>query len=309
MARSVGALFAFALVVLPAAAHAAPIPPPILAMIDAAADDAGKLAVVAEIAKRTNPDSAAEIDARVAFIRDDDEKVRMAHLGSLRFRQGWTGQGEAGGSLATGNTEESGVTLGLNLAKETIYRRHRITALIDAKTAGGVQTTERYAVGYQGDYKITDRVYSNLLAGWERDPFAGIEQRFSESMGVGYRFLPGGRMTLDADIGVAARQTWYSDGALNDLGQTVEGGEDSTLGLRFGGRYEWRIGPDSLLTQTASAYLDSRGESLESATALTTKLIGQLSWRASLNLRYESDPPPPRKTTDTLTRFSLVYAF
>ena len=147
MARSLGALLAFSLPALAlTAGHAlaAPIPPPVRDMIEAAGDDPAKLNIVAEIARKTNPDSRAEIDALVAFIRDDAEKVRIARLSSYTLRQGWNGQGEAGGSLATGNTDESGITVGLNLNKETITRRHRLTALVDSKTAAGVQTTERY---------------------------------------------------------------------------------------------------------------------------------------------------------------------
>ncbi|MBN9318189.1 MAG: DUF481 domain-containing protein [Caulobacterales bacterium] len=312
MARSLGALLAFSLPALAlTAGHAlaAPIPPPVRDMIEAAGDDPAKLNVVAEIARKTNPDARAEIDALVAFIRDDAEKVRVATLSSYTLRQGWTGQGEAGGSLATGNTDESGITVGLNLNKETVTRRHRLTALVDSKTAGGVQTTERYSAGYQGDFKFTERTYSNVLVGWERDPFAGLDRRFSESLGVGYRLLQGGPMTLDVDVGVAARQTHYADGAANEFGVVVPGGRETSVGARLGARYEWKLSSDSVLTNIASAYLDSQSNTVESATAITTKLIGHLSWRGSFNVRYESAPPPPREQLDTLTRLSLVYAF
>ena len=95
----------------------------------------------------------------------------------------------------------------------------------------------------------------------------------------------------------------------NDVGVIVPGGDESTLGARLGSRYEWKLSSDSVFTNISSAYLDCRSNTVESAFAVTTKLIGHLSWRGSLNVRYESAPPPPREQLDTLTRRSLVYAF
>ena len=205
-------------------ARAAPIPEPVVAMIEASADNPDHLTTIARIARITNPDSIAEIDARVAAIRAATEERRVATLSGQAFREGWSG--------------------------------------------------------------------------WERDPFAGFEGRTSESVGVGYRFLTGPTMTLDADIGVAARQTRF-----------LATGDESTVGARLGLRYEWTLSPDTVFTEVASAYLDGSGTTVESTTAITTRLSGALSGRASLNVRHETDPPVAREPTDTATRFSLVYGF
>jgi putative salt-induced outer membrane protein len=298
--RTLASCFAFtvALTAVAGQAWAAPIPIPVEAMIDAAADDPARLDVIADVAKKTNPNSVAEIDAKVAFLRDDAEKRRVARLSSLGFREGWTGQGEAGGSITTGNTDESALTVGINLSKETYLRRHRFTGVIDDRKSNGVQTANRYFAGYQGDYKFDDRLYANLLASWEKDPFAGLQNRMSESAGVGYRILPGGAMTLDVDIGIAARQTQY-----------LTGDNEATIGARTGARYEWKLARDTVLSEIASAYIDNQSNTVESATSVTTKLVGALSWRGSFNIRYESAPPILQESTDTTTRFSLVYSF
>lgn len=298
MSRPLAAPLAFVFLAAGGQALAAPLPAPVEAMIEAVAGDPAKLSVVAGVARETNPDSVAEIDAMVAVIREEAERERIDRLSSYTLVEGWKGQGEAGGSVSTGNTDQSGLTIGLDLNRETLFRRHRVNAVVDRKTANGVRTAQRYFAGYQGDYKIGDRFYANLLASWERDPFAGLADRLSESAGLGYRLLPDGDMRLDVDLGVAARQTRY-----------LEKDDEATIGGRAGARYEWRMGPQTKLTQVASAYVDSQTNTLESATALTTRLAGDLSWRASFNIRHESAPPEPRDPTDTTTRFSLVYAF
>lgn len=287
-----------ALVLTAGEALAAPIPGPVEAMIDAAASDPVKLKVVSDVAKQTNPDSVAEIDAKLAGLKAEAEARRVAKLSNQGLLEGWSGQGQAGGFISSGNTEETGLVLGMDLKKESLSWRHRINALVDYKTSNSIQTRERYFVGYEGDYKINDRLYTNLLLSWEKDPFAGFEHRFSESVGLGYSLIKTPTMKLDVDAGLAARQT-----------RLVIGGDENSYGGRAGARYEWKLTPTTIFSEVASGYFDDSGNTLESTTAITTKLSGALSGRASFNVRYESDPPPARETTDTTTRFSLVYSF
>lgn len=290
----------------PAGALADPIPASVAAMIEAAAKDPAKLKVVADLAKQTQPASAAEIDARVAEITAAAEAARIERLSSQGFLEGWTGEGEAGGFVSTGNAEESGVALGLGLKKESLKWRHRIDAVADTREADGVRTKERYFAGYEGNYKITDRLYAVGALSWEKDIFAGVERRFSESLGLGYRVIDQKALRLDVDGSLAARQTDYVRPAVSIPGRDYS---ESTLGGRAGGRLVWDISATTSLSEVAVAYFDSSSNTLESTTALTTRLSGALAARLSFNIRNESNPQPGREQTDTTTRASLVYSF
>lgn len=290
----------------PAVAAADPIPAGVASMIEAAAKDPAKLKVVADIAKQTNPASAAEIDARVAEINAAAEAARIEKLSSQTFLEGWTGQGEAGGFVSTGNAEESGLALGLGLKKESLKWRHRVDAIADYRETEGVKTKERYFAGYEGNYKITDRLYAVGALSWEKDVFAGIDRRFAESLGIGYRVIDQKTLHLDVDASVAARQTEYVRPQVSIPGKDYS---ESTIGGRLGGRLVWDINENTSLSEVAVAYIDSRSNTLESTTALTTRLSGSLAARLSFNIRNESDPPLGREQTDTTTRASLVYSF
>lgn len=290
----------------PAVAAADPIPAGVASMIEAAAKDPAKLKVVADIAKQTNPASAAEIDARVAEINAAAEAARIEKLSSQTFLEGWTGQGEAGGFVSTGNAEESGLALGLGLKKESLKWRHRVDAIADYRETEGVKTKERYFAGYEGNYKITDRLYAVGALSWEKDVFAGIDRRFAESLGIGYRVIDQKTLHLDVDASVAARQTEYVRPQVSIPGKDYS---ESTIGGRLGGRLVWDINENTSLSEVAVAYIDSRSNTLESTTALTTRLSGSLAARLSFNIRNESDPPLGREQTDTTTRVSLVYSF
>ena len=107
-----------ALAFLATPAFAEPIPSAVEAMIDAAASPEER-AVVAGIAKKTNPASAAEIDAKLSAINAAAAKAREEKLASQGFLDGWSGQGEAGGFISTGNTRNRGVAVGVSLTKES----------------------------------------------------------------------------------------------------------------------------------------------------------------------------------------------
>ena len=69
------------------------------------------------------------------------------------------------------------------------------------------------------------------------------------------------------------------------------------------------ITPSTILTQNVSAYVEDANTSLAATSALTTKVTGALSARASFVVRHESAPPVELRKTDTATRFTLVYGF
>lgn len=298
------ALTLLAALAAPAVAATDPIPAGVASMIEAASKDPAKLKVVADIAKQTNPASAAEIDARVAEIAAA-EAARVEKLSSQTFLEGWTGQGEAGGFISTGNAEETGLALMMGLKKELLKRRHRVDAIADYRETEGVKTKERYFAGYEGNYKITDRLYAVGALSWEKDVFAGIDRRFAESLGIGYRVIDQKTLHLDIDASAAARQTEYVRPQVSIPGKDYS---EPTIGGRLGGRLVWDMNENTSLSEVAVAYIDSRSNTLESTTALTTRLSGSLAARLSFKIRNKSDPPLGREQTDTTTRASLVYS-
>jgi putative salt-induced outer membrane protein len=297
-AAMLGGAFAIGMALAPTAAVAAPPPKPVSDMIDAAAGDPEALKAVVAAAKKTNPDSTAEIDAQVAALAERAQADKQARLAGQGFFQGWTGKGEVGGSIATGNTSERGVALGLGFAKETLKWRHTVDLAADYLKTEDVVTQERYFAGYTGAYKFNERIYVIGVLSAEKDKFAGFRSRFAEGLGVGYQVIDRPDLKFSLEAGPALRQTRYY----------FAKDEDSLAG-RVAGALAWNITPDTEFTENASAYFASDTNTIISMTAITTKLSGDLSGRASYEIRYETDPPFGRKDTDTTTRLTVVYSF
>jgi putative salt-induced outer membrane protein len=293
------AVTALALAGLPATpVLAEPIPPAIDAMLNAAAGNPDQLKVVADIAKQTNPASAAEIDAKVAAFAAAAAKAREEKLASQGFFEGWKGQGEAGGFISTGNTENRGLAVGVNLTKESRRWKHGLRGLVDYQEDNGVASRERYFAGYEGNWKFSSRAYALLVLSWERDRFTGFSSRFTEALGIGYRLVDTPRLTIAVDAGPALRQTRF-----------ITGITENTFAARAGLNATWLISDALTFNQTATYYYDDFNNSLLSLTQLTAKLNSRLSARMSFQYNNESNPPAGRRNSDTVTRATLVYSF
>jgi putative salt-induced outer membrane protein len=285
---------AVALFATPALAD--PIPPAVDAMIDAASP--ADLAVIASVAKKANPASAAEIDAKVAAINAAAAKAQEEKLASQGFFEGWTGQGEAGGFISTGNTENRGLAVGVNVSKESRQWKHSLRGIVDYQEDNGVASRERYFAGYEGNWKFSSRAYALLALSWERDKFTGFSSRFTEAVGLGYRLVDSPRLKINVDAGPALRQTRF-----------ITGISENTFAARAGLNATWLITDALTFNQTATYYYDDFNNSLLALSQLSFKLNSRLSTRFSFQYNNESNPPAGRKNSDTVTRATLVYSF
>ncbi|MFZ4689247.1 MAG: DUF481 domain-containing protein [Polymorphobacter sp.] len=280
------------------AAAAAPIPDAVAAMLDAASGDEAQLKTIADIAKKTNPQSAAEIDAKVAGFAKAQAEAKEAKLASQGVFEGWTGSGEAGGFISSGNTNTKGLAIGVNLAKETRQWKHSVRGFVDYQRQDGVTTRERYFAGYEGNYNITPKLYALLTLAYEKDEFSGFSRRFSESLGLGYKIINTETLKFSVEGGPALRQTNFTNGVT-----------DNGFAARGAGNFWWAVTPSVSLSENATVFYDSFNTSVQSITALTAKLNGALSARASFQFNSESNPPLGRDTTDTVSRVTIVYSF
>jgi putative salt-induced outer membrane protein len=281
-------------VIASASARAEPLPSPVVAMIEASEADPA----VVGAARATNPRSHHEIDALVDAITARLAVDRQRALASRGFFQGWTGEGQAGGFISSGNSDDAGVALGLNFAKETFAWKHAFTFSADYQRSDGAVSKERYFGGYAGQRKLNRRAFVSITLSAERDRFAGFHSRLSEGLGIGYRLLDSPRLKLDLAGGPALRQTDY-------IGEP----DKAEFAANVAGNFQWTITPDTIFTQTAQTYLSSGNSTFAATTSLTTKLREALSARASIDVRHETDPPDDREPTDTTSRVTLVYSF
>lgn len=275
------------------------LPEPVRKMIESAArsGDQARADAVAAVARETHPESVSEIDNLLASITAEQQAQEEHILRQASFFDNWSGSGEVGGSIATGNSDTKTVAVGLKLNRDGLNWRHRVNALADIQRSEGESTQERLGINYQADWKITERFYTLARIGWERNRVSGLRSRFTEMLGVGYHVIDLPHLQWEVEGGPALSQARYEDYRENQLAG------------RFATSFLWEFSPGTTFTQEASVLTQSDNSSFLSVSALSSKLFGAFSARASFTVQHETSPPDLRKNTDTVTRLTLVYDF
>ena len=314
MFRPASVLAGACLIATPAAAQ---IPPDVQAMIDAAmaTGDAKKIETVIELAKQTQPDSADEIEAIAGAWREEraeaqrlaeakkQEEIREAGLFDM-----WSGEGQVGAFLSTGNSDDMGLSLAVNLKREGIRWSHALRATADFQRSSGVTSREQFLAAYEPRFQMSDNIFAYGLTQYERDRFQGFYNRYAISGGIGYKLLDSDSATLSVKAGPAFRVT-----------ERTNGERISRLAGLFGTDFDWRLADRVTFTQDANAVaetgteallvVDSANTTLNLTSGIDFKVSDRLRSRLTYNIEYDSNPGPGAETTDTLTRFSLVYGF
>ncbi|MAL00375.1 MAG: hypothetical protein CL803_01880 [Citromicrobium sp.] len=314
MFRPASVLAGACLIATPAAAQ---IPPDVQAMIDAAmaTGDAKKIETVIELAKQTQPDSADEIEAIAGAWREEraeaqrlaeakkQEEIREAGLFDM-----WSGEGQVGAFLSTGNSDDMGLSLAVNLKREGIRWSHALRATADFQRSSGVTSREQFLAAYEPRFQMSDNIFAYGLTQYERDRFQGFYNRYAISGGIGYKLLDSDSATLSVKAGPAFRVT-----------ERTNGERISRLAGLFGADFDWRLADRVTFTQDANAVaetgteallvVDSANTTLNLTSGIDFKVSDRLRSRLTYNIEYDSNPGPGAETTDTLTRFSLVYGF
>ncbi len=308
------ACLTFLLAASPASAE---LPEAVVAMIDAAIADGNRdtVSAVMALAKKTNPDDAEQVDAMLAEYRTAQAQAaklataaKQAQIRSAGLFERWSGEGRAGAFHASGNNNNVGINTALKLTRKGIDWSHQLRGTFDYQRSNGRTSREKYFAAYEPRYQIDDGVFAYGLTQFERNRFQGISQRYAASAGLGYRLLKNKDMQLSVKAGPAYRVTKFLD-------ETSESKLAGLVALDF----DWTIADGLSLTQDTDMVAETGGRgtvifdgsntSLNLVTGLQAKLTDRISTRLSYAVEYDSNPPTRAVSTDTLSRFTLIYGF
>jgi putative salt-induced outer membrane protein len=154
---------------------------------------------------------------------------------------------------------------------------------------------------FRASRTLTSRMSAYGQYDFQRDRFAGIEQRHTVSGGVSYLLVDRERhaFSVDGGLGYANEQRAAGDDlstAVADLGwaykfklsDTAEVTDDFRFNASLSDGDDWRIGH---------------------IIAVTAKMTGLLSLKLSNAVRFRNAPPETFKQTDTITSMALVAKF
>lgn len=295
----------FLLSALSAPALAAPPPEAIRAMIETAlaTENPQTIAGVIDVAKRTAPDSIAEIDAITADYYAGVEAMKVAEAKAAEEKTQaentrWKGSIEVGGNRTTGASRVLDAYGRLSLERVGPRWSHKFTGAAAYQRTAGRTSAERTIAAYEPRVKLNPTFYSFGLAQYEHDRFLGFRNRYTAGLGFGVMAVDQPDLVITFDAGPATRIT-----------QLYEMQTESRIAARSGFTFKWLPSSRVTITQNAALYLQKGESNARSSTGLETRLFGPLKGRLSYDVQYEPDAPVGRASLDTTSRVGLAYTF
>ncbi len=210
----------------------------------------------------------------------------------------WAGKASLGYLATSGNTDNSN----LNTAFEIGYTVGNWAHLFDASaifaTEDSDTTAEAYAAGWKSERNLSEVNFLYGRLNWRKDRFSGYDQQFAQTVGYGRRLIEKERHTLSGEVGLGARQSELADGT-----------DENEAILTGGLYYEWKLSDTATFTQDLLVESGAENTYLESKTALSASLVGNLALVVSYTIKSNSDVPLGTEKTDTFTALALEYAF
>ena len=159
-------------------------------------------------------------------------------------------------------------------------------------------TAEAYELGWKSELNISEANYLFGRLHWRKDLFSGYDTQFSQTVGYGRRLVDKAAHQLNAEVGLGSRQS--------DL---IDGTEESETIMRAGLDYTWKFSETAEFRQDFVVESGSENTYLESVSALSAKLLGNLALVASYTIKNNTEVPALTEKTDTYTALSLEYIF
>lgn len=231
--------------------------------------------------------------------------MTFALAGTAFANDGWSGEASLTGGKTTGNTDTEDLALGLKLAKQGEKWGHKFDAFADYGKVNGAKNKQRFALGYQIDRNLDERLYVYGNADYFNDDFGAYEDGYFLGTGLGYKLVLPDPLSwnLEAGAGYRSQNPRGIDAVtLLPLERTNE------LALRSFSDLDYALNDNvSLYNDTEVIWSDS-DTYIWNEVGLSAQLVGGLAARVSYRVDHHSDVPFGAKKTDTAARFGVVYS-
>ena len=210
----------------------------------------------------------------------------------------WSGKATLGYLATSGNTENSTLNTAVEVGFETGAWQHLANAAAVHSKESETTTAESYALGWKTERNLSDIDFVFGRLNWRKDRFSGYDSQFSQTIGYGRHVIKTDKHVLNLEVGAGARQSELSSGIT-----------ESEAIFRGGAYYKWLFSETAEFRQDLTTEAGSENTYLESVTAISAKLLGDLALVASYTIKHNTDVAAPTEKTDTYTALSLEYSF
>ena len=225
---------------------------------------------------------------------------KSLHPGML---EAWTGGGNFGLAVTTGNSQTTNLALGFNALRKTTTDAWVMNAASIYSTDNKLGTTSANQFGglIRYDRNLNQKLFAYGVFSGMYDALQDLNYRFMPGGGLGYHAIATKATTLDLLGGMGYTRESYYDGTVNNL-------VTATLGDEFA----HKITATTSITQNLY-YLPSLNETsnyrLNFSVGIATKLNGWLTANANFLDQYVNKPVPGNKYNNILFTTGLGFTF
>lgn len=238
--------------------------------------------------------------------------------------QGWSGSGEAGLALASGNTKSQNLNAKLDLKfnddrwKDDFYlTAQRNKANVTNATTGESSydlTANRYEVGTSVGYKFDQRSYLVGALRYEHDQFSPYDYQYIASLGYGIQLLKNASDELAFEVGPGYKKVQPSSFDVPNTSPppaTITVDPDSESNVVFRGKMDYKhtFNDVTAFVDTFVVEAGSGNKFYQNDAGLSVKMNSALALKVGYQVRHNSEVKANFKKTDTLLTTNLVYSF
>ncbi len=221
--------------------------------------------------------------------------------------QGWSGQGEAGLIIASGNTETENANVGLSFKKEGEVYQHEFGFGLYRASNDDIDSAESINADYTLKRILSERRFIFGSLSYLDDEFDGFTEQVGVAVGYGYKVFDTEPRAWEVGIGVGYRDT--SELIRLEDGTEFEGMDLSGATLVLRSDYRNKLTANTEFIDKFVAEIGSDNTFIENDAAILVAMNEKFALKAGLLIRHNTDPAPGAEETDTITSVNLVYNF
>ncbi len=211
----------------------------------------------------------------------------------------WSGTGQLGFSMTSGNSDTENLTAGLKLTRETGKWVSDVSLHLLRASSNDVDTAERFTINTKTGYKFDDNDYIYYGTRYDNDNFSGFDYTISTSIGWGHKFFDSEESKLITEIGIGYKTEALDVDRSENNGAILSGKLDYMRQITETTKFEnvllLEAGEDNTFVQNDAGF--------------TFKVSEKFGVKLAHQLRHNTDAPLGRDSTDTLVSANLVYDF
>lgn len=219
-------------------------------------------------------------------------------LAALPASAQWTGKGEAGLAVASGNSESRTANARVAATYKDNAWEHGYTLAGLYVRSEGSTTARRWEAGAQSRRNFLTRNFWYGGLRYEEDRFSGFDHQGLVTTGVGRRFIDNDTTKLLAQVG-AGYKFWETLDVPRDRDSSVTG----VASMEF----EHKLTDSTTLFDKFNSEFTSNNNFLQNEVGIAVKMTDRMALALGYAVRHNTDPPDGFEKTDTLTTVNLVY--